>query len=71
MKRAFYRSPYLWAAVAVAAVVTIAWAGRESYQPVITGTSAPDFAASDMSGKPVPLSDYRGRVVVLDFFGDW
>ena len=44
MKRSFARSPYLWAMLGVAAVVTAAWVGRESYRPVITGSLAPDFA---------------------------
>lgn len=30
------------------------------------GEVAPDFDAVDMSGKPVKLSDYRGKVVVLE-----
>jgi hypothetical protein len=36
MKRSFFRSPYLWAIIAVFTVVTVAWIGRENYQPVIT-----------------------------------
>lgn len=71
MKRAFHKSPYLWVAVAVMAVVTMAWVGRENYQPVITGTSAPDFVATDISGKPVHLSDYRGRVVLVNVWATW
>ena len=71
MKRAFFKSPYLWAAAAAATVVLVAWAGRENYQPVITGTSAPDFAATDMAGNPVRLSDYRGRVVLVNVWATW
>ena len=71
MKRAFYKSPSLWAATAVVAVVTIAWVGRENYQPVITGSSAPDFVATDMSGNQVRLSDYRGRVVLVNVWATW
>lgn len=32
---------------------------------------APDILAADLDGVPFNLSDYRGKVVVLDFWGDW
>ena len=32
---------------------------------------APDFALKDADGKTVHLSDYRGKVVLLDFFATW
>lgn len=35
------------------------------------GMVAPDFDATDQDGKPFKLSDYRGKVVVLDFWGFW
>lgn len=35
------------------------------------GCSAPDFDASDETGKRFKLSDYRGKVVLLDFWGFW
>ncbi len=31
------------------------------------GTSAPDFTLPDYTGKPVRLSDFRGRNVLLVF----
>ena len=35
------------------------------------GQTAPEIKGKDVKGKPMKLSDYRGKVVVLDFFGDW
>jgi hypothetical protein len=35
------------------------------------GMVAPDIEGVDLEGVPFKLSDYRGRVVVLDFWGDW
>jgi hypothetical protein len=35
------------------------------------GMLAPDIVADDLDGVNFKLSDYRGKVVVLDFWGDW
>ena len=35
------------------------------------GQIAPEIAGHDVDGQPVRLSDYRGQVVVLDFWGFW
>jgi len=35
------------------------------------GMTAPDFATQDVEGVAFNLSDYRGKVVVLDFWGFW
>ncbi len=35
------------------------------------GESAPDFSATDIDGKPISLQDYRGKVVLLDFWAVW
>ena len=34
-----------------------------------TGQQAPAFTLNDLSGSPHSLTDYRGKVVVIDFFG--
>jgi len=35
------------------------------------GKTAPDIIGEDLDGKPIKLSDYRGQVVMLDFWGHW
>ena len=35
------------------------------------GKVAPDIVGEDIDGKKFKLSDYRGKVVVLDFWGHW
>lgn len=40
-------------------------------QNLVPGKVAPDFEAEDENGRKFKLSDYRGKVVVLDFWGFW
>ncbi len=35
------------------------------------GKPAPEFASSDLDGKPAKLSDLKGKVVVLDIWATW
>jgi len=35
------------------------------------GEPAPEIVGVDLEGVEFKLSDYRGKVVMLDFYGDW
>lgn len=35
------------------------------------GSMAPDFSRPDLSGKPVRLADYHGKLVLLNFWASW
>ena len=35
------------------------------------GKEAPEIKGGDLDGKEFKLSDYRGKVVLLDFWGNW
>lgn len=39
--------------------------------PLPNGMTAPDFTADSWSGGKTHLSDYRGKIVVLDFWASW
>lgn len=42
-----------------------------SIKPVSIGHAAPDFVLIDSDNKPVKLSDYKGKYVMLDFWASW
>lgn len=39
--------------------------------PILVGKPAPDIEGEDIDGAKFKLSDYRGKVVLLDFWGNW
>ncbi len=46
-------------------------ASANESKPAGSRGKAPDFALKDADGRTVHLSDYRGKVVVLDFWATW
>lgn len=46
---------------------------RKKVDPMseLVGKIVPDFSATDLEGRPISLQDYRGKVVLLDFWAVW
>jgi WD40 repeat protein/S1-C subfamily serine protease len=42
-----------------------------SIEHLSIGKKGPEITGNDVDGKTFKLSDYKGKVVVLDFFADW
>ena len=69
-----YSKWFGWSALIVVAVVVYynlnSTREQLSASPVEKGT-APQFTLSDIHGRSVSLSEYRGKVVILDFWATW
>jgi peroxiredoxin len=44
---------------------------RKIQQTLVEGTKFPDFDEKDVAGKPVSVANYKGRVVLIDFWATW
>src|SRR4051812_23758962 len=64
MMRKVFFAPALLAMAAASLLLT--GAATPMSEPGI-GTPAPAFTLEDASGKPVSLSDYKGKIVVLEW----
>lgn len=62
--------PY-FAGVAVFVVVVGYLVVTYRFAPVHVGMEAPDFSLKTLDGDVVRLSDYRGKVVMLNFWATW
>jgi peroxiredoxin len=52
-------------------VFGIVWLQSAKYELLAVGKTAPDFALTDLNDKPQRLSDFRGKVVFLNFWATW
>jgi thiol-disulfide isomerase/thioredoxin len=73
------RSSLWWVALSALALAAVAAAlawrlgapRADAPTSEFVGRAAPDFRRPDLSGAPVALSDFRDRVVLLDFWATW
>lgn len=47
------------------------WETLERFKATSIGAMAPEFTQNDPDGKPVKISDFRGKYVLLDFWAAW
>ncbi len=59
------------AALLLSSTSAMAQAKKLSPADLAVGKLAPEISGVDVDGRKFKLSDYRGKVVVLDFWGDW
>ncbi len=61
-------------AIIVSVVLLIIAGQRHKFEPVLEGKTAPDFTLpqiGSLGGKMVKLSDYKGKVVFVNFWATW
>ncbi len=57
--------------VILAGAFALVWLQSSKYEPLMVGKVAPDFELPDLTEQDVRLSDYRGKVVFLNFWATW
>ena len=70
------RSKSLFLVVIAIALAALYFSGRAALvkkqnSPSAQHAMAPEFSLPDLNGKHLQLSDYRGKVVLLDFWATW
>jgi cytochrome c biogenesis protein CcmG/thiol:disulfide interchange protein DsbE len=57
--------------VFVVSAMVVLSAGFQTACALEAGQSAPDFTLADMDGKRVSLSEFNGKVIIINFFANW
>lgn len=58
-------------ALALTALLLLAWLQRDRFIPVGVGTRVPAYSAQTLDGLPVSLASLQGKVVVLNVWATW
>ena len=61
-------------AAGVVVLLLVGWTILRRHSPqksAVALRAAPDFSLTDVSGRTLHLADYRGKVVLLDFWATW
>ena len=46
-------------------------AAKKTQAGLVAGTKFPDFNEKDLDGKPLAIANYKGKVVLIDFWATW
>ncbi len=71
MRRLQTWGPILMLAAGAAFLVGCGRSQTPARPRVQVGQPAPEIDGEDLNGQRFKLSDYRGKVVLLSFWGDW
>ncbi len=69
-----YSKWFVWSAIIIGAVSVYYNLTTPAQSPLTSPTqkgAAPQFTLSDIEGRQLSLSHYRGKVVILDFWATW
>jgi len=56
---------------ATAAAALLIWGAAANAKDPIVDKAAPDFKATSFDGKKLSLADYKGQVLILNFWATW
>ncbi|KPJ52703.1 hypothetical protein AMJ39_07185 [candidate division TA06 bacterium DG_24] len=55
----------------LAVILLLAGCGGQGESPSTSADMAPDFTLKNLDGRDVSLRDFRGKIVLLDFWATW
>ena len=66
-----FLSLFIFAAIQISTVQANPSAAISIAADTLLNKPAPNFSLKDLNGKTVSLSDYKGKVLILDFWATW